>query len=143
ERRARAVKFPVIVKPNQEGSSKGIAGTSVFDEEAGMRGAVKQIIEKYRQPALAEQYIVGREFTVGLLGDKRPRVLPPMEIIFRDQSNPRPVYDYDVKQEWEKHVRYECPAKLQPAELRAIERAARETFTALDCRAVARGGLSL
>jgi D-alanine-D-alanine ligase len=66
-----------------------------------------------------------------------------MEIIFKDSANPRPVYDYDVKQEWEKHVRYECPAKLLPAELRAIERAARETFIALDCRDVARVDLRL
>src|SRR5215813_4826595 len=138
ERLSPALKFPVIVKPNAEGSSKGIAGTSVFDEEAGMRAAVKTIIEKYRQPALAEQYIVGREFTVGLLGDRRPRVLPPMEISFRDKSIERPVYDFAVKQDFKKHVEYKCPAPLTPAEARAIERAARETFDALDCRDFAR-----
>src|SRR5206468_10297939 len=77
------------------------------------------------------------------LGDRRPRVLPPMEIIFKDQSLARPVYDYDIKQEWEKHVEYACPAKLTPAELRAIERAARETFLALDCRDVARVDLRM
>ena len=79
----------------------------------------------------------------GLLGDKRPRVLPPMEILFKDKTNPRPVYDYQVKQEWEKHVYYECPAKLTPAELKAIERVARETFAALDCRDVARVDLRM
>jgi D-alanine-D-alanine ligase len=61
-----------------------------------------------------------------------------MEIIFRDKGNERPVYDYQIKQEWEKHVYYECPAKLTPAELKAFERTARETFAALDCRDVAR-----
>src|SRR5262249_17937964 len=99
-----ALKFPVIVKPNAEGSSKGIAGDSVFDEEERRRGAVKALIERYRQPALVEEYIRGREFTVGLLGYPRPRVLPPMEIVFRDKSKERPVYDFHVKQEWEKHV---------------------------------------
>ncbi len=133
-----AQKFPLIVKPNAEGSSKGIASTGVVDDEPALRAAVKEIIERYRQPALVEEYIPGREFTVGLLGDKRPRILPPMEICFKDTSKARPVYDYDIKQEWEKHVFYECPPKLTPAELRAIERAARETFTALDCRDVAR-----
>src|SRR5262249_28761628 len=82
--------------------------------------------------------VSGREFTVGLLGDKRPRVLPPMEICFKDKSRERPVYDYEIKQEWEKHVYYECPAKLSQGEQRAMERAARETFLALDCRDVAR-----
>ena len=133
-----ALKFPLIVKPNAEGSSKGIAATGVVDDEPALRAAVRELIDRYRQPALVEEYISGREFTVGLLGDKRPRVLPPMEICFKDVSKLRPVYDYEIKQEWEKHVYYECPAKLAPAELRAVDRAARETFIALDCRDVAR-----
>jgi D-alanine-D-alanine ligase len=94
-------------------------------------------VERYRQPALVEEYIAGREFTVGLLGDKRPRVLPPMEIRFKKETK-RPVYDYAVKQEWEEHVYYECPAKLTEAEQKAIEKIARATFWALDCRDVAR-----
>jgi D-alanine-D-alanine ligase len=139
ERLSPKLRFPLIVKPNQEGSSKGVsAQVSVVDQEEALRAVVREIIERYRQPALIEDYIAGREFTVGLLGDKRPRVLPPMEIRFRDQANPRPVYDYQIKQEWEKHVEYECPAQLTQVELKAIERVARETFTALDCRDVAR-----
>jgi D-alanine-D-alanine ligase len=132
------LRYPVIVKPNAEGSSKGITGKSVFDNEADLRVAVKQLIEKYRQPALVEEYVTGREFTVGLLGERRPRVLPPMEIVFKDKSKDRPVYDFDVKQEWEKHVEYLCPAPLSPAELKAIQKAARDTFDALDCRDFAR-----
>src|SRR5204862_4966702 len=69
---------------------------------------------------------------------KRPRVLPPMEIKFKNKDNARPVYDYGVKQEWEQHVYYECPAKLTETELKAIEKIARATFWALDCRDVAR-----
>ncbi len=137
ERLSPDMKFPLIVKPNAEGSSKGIASTSVCDTEDELRAAVKSIIERYRQPALVEEYIAGREFTVGLLGDKRPRVLPPMEIKFK-KATKRPVYDYAVKQEWEEHVYYECPAKLTEAEQKAIEKIARATFWALDCRDVAR-----
>jgi len=137
ERMSPDMKFPLIVKPNAEGSSKGIGSTSVCDTEDELRVAVKSIIERYRQPALVEEYIAGREFTVGLLGDKRPRVLPPMEIKFKKDTK-RPVYDYAVKQEWEEHVYYECPAKLTEAEQKAIEKIARATFWALDCRDVAR-----
>jgi D-alanine-D-alanine ligase len=127
------------VKPNQEGSSKGVsAHVSVCDNEEALRAVVRDLLDRYRQPALVEDYIPGREFTVGLLGDKRPRALPPMEIVFRDKGNQRPVYDYQIKQEWEKHVYYECPAKLTPAELKGIERVCKETFDALDCRDVAR-----
>ncbi len=144
ERLSSKLKFPLIVKPNQEGSSKGVsASASVVDDEEGLRAVVRELLERYRQPALVEDYIAGREFTVGLLGDKRPRVLPPMEILFKDTSNLRPVYDYQIKQEWEKHVYYQCPAKLSPAELKAIERVARETFLALACRDVARVDLRM
>jgi len=137
-------RFPLIVKPNAEGSSKGIGSTNVVDNEEELREAVKNVLERYRQPALVEEYIKGREFTVGLLGEKRPRVLPPMEIRFRDEDNDRPVYDFTVKQEWEKHVFYECPAKkLSASELKAIEKIARETFWALDCRDVGRVDLRM
>ncbi len=138
ERLSPDMKFPMIVKPNAEGSSKGIGSTSVVDNEEELRDKVKELIERYRQPALVEEYIAGREFTVGLLGDKRPRVLPPMEIKFKQADDTRPVYDYAVKQEWEKYVYYECPAKLTESEQKAMEKIARATFWALDCRDVAR-----
>jgi D-alanine-D-alanine ligase len=138
ERLSPEMKFPLIVKPNAEGSSKGIGSTSVVDNEEELRDKVKELIERYRQPALVEEYIAGREFTVGLLGDKRPRVLPPMEIKFKQADDTRPVYDYAVKQEWEKYVYYECPAKLTESEQKAMEKIARATFWALDCRDVAR-----
>ncbi len=144
EKLSPKLRYPLIVKPNQEGSSKGVsAAVSVVDNEEGLRRVVRDLIERYQQPALVEDYIAGREFTVGLLGDKRPRALPPMEILFRDKDNQRPVYDYQIKQEWEKHVYYECPAKLTPAELKSVERVARETFAALDCRDVARVDLRM
>jgi D-alanine-D-alanine ligase len=143
EKLSGTLRFPLIVKPIAEGSSKGIAQKGVVDDEASLRAVVRGLVERYRQPALVEEYISGREFTVGLLGDRRPRVLPPMEICFKDKDNSRPVYDYEVKQEWERHVYYQCPARLTQAELRAVERAARETFLALDCRDVARVDLRM
>ncbi len=133
----KALRYPVIVKPNAEGTSKGISSKSVVDDEAGVRDVAREIIERYGQPALVEEYIVGREFTVGLLGERRPRVLPPMEVIFLKASD-RPVYDYGCKQDWQNHVRYECPAKLTKDELRAIEKTCRQTFMTLGCRDVAR-----
>lgn len=133
----RNFRYPVIVKPNQEGTSKGITRRNVVDNEAGVRELSREIIERYGQPALVEEYIEGREFTVGLLGERRPRVLSPMEIVFLNQSE-RAVYDYDCKQHWEKHVRYDCPAPLSRDELKAIEKVCRTTFMTLGCRDVAR-----
>lgn len=143
ERIQKNLHFPLICKPNEEGSSKGIGDKSVVDNEEELRSAVRGIIERYKQPAIVEEYIAGREFTVGLLGEKRPRVLPPMEIVFLDKDERRPVYDFAVKQDWKKQVSYVCPAKLTPSELRAIERVTRDTFQALDCRDVARVDLRL
>jgi D-alanine-D-alanine ligase len=138
----RTLRYPVIVKPNQEGTSKGITDKSVCDDEAGLRSVARSLIERYGQPALVEEYIFGRELTVGLLGERRPRVLPPMEVIFLSATE-RPVYHYQSKQDWQKHVRYECPAALTKEELRAVERACRATFMALGCRDVARIDLRL
>jgi D-alanine-D-alanine ligase len=140
--RLRPLRYPVIVKPNQEGTSKGITDKSVCDDEAELRRVARELIDRYGQPALVEEYIFGRELTVGLLGERRPRVLPPMEVVFLSQTE-RPVYDYQCKQDWQKHVRYECPAKLTKDELRAVERACRATFMTLGCRDVARIDLRL
>jgi D-alanine-D-alanine ligase len=138
----RPFRYPVIVKPNAEGTSKGITRKSVVDDEAGVRTAARELIDRYDQPALVEEYITGREFTVGLLGDRRPRVLPAMEVIFL-RTTARPVYDYECKQHWEQHVRYECPASLSKEQERTMERVSRATFMALGCRDVARVDLRL
>jgi D-alanine-D-alanine ligase len=87
---------------------------------------------------LVEEYVSGREFTVGLLGERRPRVLPPMEIVFLDPDDETPIYSFDMKQDWSEKIRYEVPARLSERELERLERAARECFAALGCRDVAR-----
>ena len=143
EKPDKKLRYPLIVKPIAEGTSKGIGDKSVVEDEETLKIVVKQSLERYKQPALVEEYIRGREFTVGLLGEKRPRVLPPMEIIFTDKNVKHPVYSFALKQEWDKQVSYACPAVLTPAELRSLERAARETFEVLDCRDVARVDLRM
>ncbi|WP_233576731.1 D-alanine--D-alanine ligase family protein [Citreicoccus inhibens] len=130
--------FPLIVKPVAEGSSKGVVTKSVCHSEAELRDVVKEIAGKYQQPALIEEYIGGREFTVGLLGERRPRVLPPMEIVFLDKEEKNPVYSFQHKLDWTDRIRYDAPAKLEPALLEKLRTAARNSFMALGCRDVAR-----
>jgi D-alanine-D-alanine ligase len=65
-----------------------------------------------------------------------------MEVVFLNPLE-RPVYDYQCKQDWQRHVRYECPAALTKEELRSVERVCRTTFMALGCRDVARVDLRL
>lgn len=130
--------FPLIVKPVAEGSSKGVVSKSVCQNEAELRDVVKELVGKYKQPALIEEYIGGREFTVGLLGERRPRVLPPMEIVFLDKEEKNPVYSFQHKLDWNDRIRYDAPAKLEPALLEKLRTAARGSFMALGCRDVAR-----
>ncbi|MFY1825928.1 D-alanine--D-alanine ligase family protein [Myxococcus fulvus] len=130
--------FPLIVKPVAEGSSKGVVTKSVCHSEAELREVVREIASKYQQPALIEEYIGGREFTVGLLGERRPRVLPPMEIVFLDKGEKNPVYSFQHKLDWTDRIRYDAPAKLEPALLEKLRTAARSSFMALGCRDVAR-----
>lgn len=138
----RSFRYPVIVKPNAEGMSKGITAASVVHDEAACRRAARALIERYGQPALVEEYIAGREFTVGLLGERRPRVLPPMEVLFVHPGE-HPVYGFEEKQSFTPRVRLECPAQLTPAELRRVEKAALDTFAALECRDVGRVDLRM
>jgi D-alanine-D-alanine ligase len=130
--------FPLLVKPVAEGTSKGVTKKSVVRDEGELREVAREIIAKYRQPALVEEYIGGREFTLGLLGERRPKVLPPMEIVFLDKADPTPIYSFEMKQDWNDKIRYEVPARLEPRELERLEKAARECFAALGCRDVAR-----
>jgi D-alanine-D-alanine ligase len=138
ERLQRDLSFPLIVKPVAEGSSKGVISKSVCNTEAEMREVVREIVSKYQQPALVEEYIRGREFTVGLLGERRPRALTPMEIIFLDSTAKDPVYSFQHKLEWNDRIRYDVPARLEPAEEEKLKAQGRAVFMALGCRDVAR-----
>lgn len=135
--------YPLIVKPIAEGSSKGVIGTSVVYSESELRDQVALIREKYGQPALIEEFLAGREFTVGLLGERRPRVLPPMEIVFLNSQVKHPVYSFAHKLEWSKEIRYDAPAQIDAKLAKEIERVAKICFAALDCRDVARIDLRL
>ncbi len=138
ERLPRELGFPLLVKPVAEGTSKGVTKKSIVRDEGELREVARELIAKYRQPALAEQYIAGREFTVGLLGERRPRVLPIMEIVFLDGADPTPIYSFEMKQDWNEKIRYDVPAELAAREVDRLERAGREVFAALGCRDVAR-----
>jgi D-alanine-D-alanine ligase len=143
ERIPRELGFPVIVKPNTEGSSKGVDPANVAETEEELRHRAQAMISKYSQPVLVEGFLPGREFTLGLLGERRPRVLPPMEIVFKNHNQGRSVYSFEHKLNSSDEIHYDIPARVEPALLRELQRVARETFAALNCRDVARIDLRL
>jgi D-alanine-D-alanine ligase len=133
-------RFPLIVKPLHEGSSKGISGDSVVQTPGELRAQIQRIVETYDQPALVEAFLPGREFTVALLGNgPRVGVLPLVEIRF--EGFPRggtPVYSYEAKWLWDSPERpldiFRCPAKVSPRLGEAIAYLCRRAFAALQCR---------
>ncbi len=128
---------PVIVKPAWEGSSKGIRGKCVVDTPAELIDAIESLRQGYQQPVLVEEFIAGDELTVGVVGNDAPRVIGVMRVL-PQQPEERFVYSLEVKRDWQRRVRYECPAQLPPKRLEAIEQAAITCFRALGCRDVAR-----
>ena len=129
--------LPVIVKPYAEGSSKGLSYLSVTSDAAELRMVIEKNIEMYKQDMLVEEYIPGREFTVGLLGnDDEIHVFPPMEIIFLDKENS--VYNYEVKKNFRQCVKYECPPNICPSIRANIEKTAEKIYRILKCRDCAR-----
>lgn len=133
----RRLVYPVIVKPAWEGSSKGIRNKCLVKVPGQLAEVVGSIRKDHRQPILIEEYIQGDELTVGLLGNDPPMILGVMRVVPREPVE-HFVYSLEVKRDYLRQVRYECPAPLPAGSLRAVEQAAQTAFQALGCRDVAR-----
>jgi D-alanine-D-alanine ligase len=133
-----ALPFPLIVKPAREDASVGIDFDAVVHDRAGLGKAVSRVLRTFRQPALVERYVDGREIYVPLLGNNPRRALPLTEIHYGKAFENRPrVLTYKAK--WDE-ASAECldsaakPAQLSPAlERRCIE-TAMAAWEALECR---------
>jgi D-alanine-D-alanine ligase len=123
--------FPLFVKPSREGTGMGVSLKSVVHDEAELRQQVSYILERYKQPALVETFIEGREVTVGVVGNlhgpvarrlpvntSAPRVqaglrfLPPMEVDLKPYLNSDAVYSNRLKVDLADQLTYLCPAPL-------------------------------
>jgi D-alanine-D-alanine ligase len=129
--------FPAFVKPAWEGSSKGIGTTSRANSVPEMEREAIRLLALYRQPVLVEEFIPGRELTVGIVGTP-PRVMGIMEVIPRRGNDPDFFYSIDIKRDWQRQVRYECPAALPGGQEERIAADSLTLFTTLGCRDMAR-----
>ncbi len=134
---------PLFVKPLDEGSSKGIRGDSICRRIKDAEDRVRWLIETYSHPVLVEQFISGREITVGVIGntgapENPDRVLGVMEIIPKNKSNPDFIYSLEVKRDFERQVEYVTPPIAPQPHVRLIKEAALAAFRALECRDVTR-----
>jgi len=129
--------FPLFVKPVHEGSSKGIRSGSRAEDVKQLKSVCGNLLEIYHQPIMVEEFIPGAEITVGVL-DNPLRVLGIMQVVPAKGPDPDFVYSLEIKRDWEKLVRYQCPAPLPESTLKNIERMAKLAFTTLGCRDISR-----
>jgi D-alanine-D-alanine ligase len=140
--------LPAIVKPVSEGGSMGISQSSVVSDSRALRRQVAECLATYRQPALVESFIAGREINVAMWGGRNPEILPISEIVFKWTDDPlKQIVSFDAK--WvEDSVEYWqtpgiCPAHLTPAESQAVRSAAERTYIEFGLRGVARVDMRL
>ena len=79
---AGGLRYPLIVKSRDEEASLGIAQASLVRDEARLRERVAFVHRRLGTDAIAEEYVAGRELTVGVIGNQRPRALPIRELAF-------------------------------------------------------------
>jgi D-alanine-D-alanine ligase len=98
--------FPLFVKPVAEGTSKGITAASRVSSPEELLASCASLFQKFRQPVLIEEFLPGREFTVGITGTGgRSQILGVMEILLADQAEPM-AYSYKNKANYEELVQY-------------------------------------
>ena len=132
--------FPLIVKPLREGSSKGVQNSSLVRNSRQLKEEVHRVLNEYRQPALVEKFLPGREFTVALLGNgAQVEVLPLVEIQFEElPAQINPIYSYEAKWVWDTVENpleiFACPARIPVTLRRKIQSVCRAAFVALGVR---------
>jgi D-alanine-D-alanine ligase len=142
--------FPLIVKPAREDASVGISSESVVHDRAALERQVTVVLARYRQPALVERYIEGREIYVSMLAgpDGEPETLPLSEIDFSAMPTDRPrIVSFEGK--WiesspEFHGTKPVPCGELPAGVGArIAEVAQAAFAAMELRDYGRLDLRL
>ena len=123
--------FPLFVKPSREGTGMGVSAKSVVQNESELREQIAVMLKGYSEPVLVEDYIEGREVTVGMVGNligpvarRVPensearrvqaglRFFPPMEVDLSPYAETDAVYSNRLKVALAEELNYICPAPL-------------------------------
>lgn len=140
EQLEKGFKFPLIVKPNSEGSGMGIKNNSVVNNKKELNERVNELIGKYKQAVVVESFLPGREFTVALVGNGTDLVtLPIIEVNFDSFPKGAPRVDtYEAKFVYGvsgEAVETEfCPAKVDKKLEKEIITLAKTAYLAIGCR---------
>jgi len=139
-RASKALQLPLFVKPVHEGSSKGITERNFCRTAAELEAQVAFLLSSYDQPVIVEEYLPGAEFTCAVLGNGRTAtVLPIVGMNFASlPEGALPIYGFEAKWIWDRPENplqmFDCPAHIDPALARAIERVTLDAYRVLGCR---------
>jgi D-alanine-D-alanine ligase len=134
------LEYPLIVKPRGEAASFGLR--IVHDDES-LRDAVHYILMNYKQTALVEEFIEGREVNVGILGNREPEAFPVLELKLENTGDPIYTHESKFRRSRRKKATKVCPADL-PAETAAyIQNISIQGFRVLNVQDFARVDLRL
>ncbi len=125
--------FPLIVKPRFEGSSKGLSESSRVTSKEDLTQQVGYIIDTYKQPALVEEFISGQEFTVAIIGNESPEILPIVQIKIDGKLKLNDKF-YTFARITSDRLEYICPAKIPQDLKKNLEDLALKTYHAVECR---------
>lgn len=126
--------YPLIVKPEHEGSGIGVTASSKVDSPDQLQAIIQDKITLHEQVLLVEEYLPGREFTVGVMGNIELEILPIKETIFMEEGPQL------LTNELKENTRNEegIPASLSEELQLEIEEMVEKTYRILRCRDFAR-----
>lgn len=127
------LKFPLIVKPRFEGSSKGLTENSRVENQEELKKQAEYIIQTYKQPALVEEFISGQEFTAAIVGNDAAQVMPLVQIKIDGRLKLNDKF-YTFARITSDRLEYICPAHIDADLKRRLSDLALKTYNAVECR---------
>lgn len=126
-------RFPLIVKPRFEGSSKGLSESSRVENNEDLKKQVDFITKTYKQPALVEEFISGQEFTVAIVGNDNPEVMPVVQIKIDGKLKLNDKF-YTFARITSDRLEYICPAKISAELKNKLDGLALKVYRSVECR---------
>ena len=126
-----ALPYPLFAKPVAEGTGKGIHASSKLPDREALRRACAELLRRFDQPVLVEEFLPGREFTVGVVGTgAAARAVAVLEVRFRRADG---IYSYESKENYRELIDYAVPDG-EPALADAVAKVALDSWRGLGCR---------
>ncbi len=111
------LQYPLFIKPVSEGTGKGITEKSLLNSPAELEAMAAYLLTRFNQPALVEEYLPGREFTIGVIGSGDDAIaIGGMEIECRDNLP----YSVEFKENYQEYCKYVPLAKEFTEECKAL-----------------------